>query len=59
MRKKKDKPIDVQKLDEKYGDVLDDLINNDPTFCFAAKTRRRVRDYSTGDFVRDYFIPNL
>ena len=60
MRKKRDKPIDVQKLDEKYGKLLDDLKNNPKSpFFFAANTSRRVRDYSTGDFVRDYFIPNL
>ena len=58
MRHKKDQkelsPEERAKLQEQYEKVL-----SHPMWIFVRNSKRIIRKYSTKDFVRDYFIPDL
>lgn len=42
------------KLEKLYEDIF-----NQPVFAYCMNVERIIRPYSTEDFVRDYFIPDL
>ena len=58
MRHKRDQkalsPEERARLEGKYKEVL-----SHPMWTFVRDSVRIIRPYSTKDFVRDYFIPNL
>ena len=42
------------RLSKLYAEVL-----SNPMWIFRRKSERVIRNYSTEDFVRDYFMPDL